>query len=390
MTPDTNCAIRMPRSELLTNGYAMISGRAAQRANLLIVCRAAGRSTPIMGIARSTLSRRTIFFLLILLAPPVTAHFDSLEDSARELVGKIAASVPSAEGVSLEIRNYSSMSSNGFADVEHMLRNELGNRKIPVSTGVAASINLRITLSENVKGLLWSAEIIKADTSQVILVEGPRTLEIPIAFNPMPIVLVSKKFWEGQEKILDARVLSGMPGNNKIILLLPDELQIQDTPGKTTATIKFPPDGPATREPVGVLELMQDATTVTFPNRICDVDLKTMQLLECRAMLGSAHSIGDIGEVSEIPGNLAIPGRVSLVLRPDAGCGAGLTSSAVDDTLPDWVQALSSTGQGAPISNKVDFPGPVLALRGGSVGSVAIVRNLETGNYEAYSLSCGK
>lgn len=78
------------------------------------------------------------------------------------------------------------------------------------------------------------------------------------------------------------------------------------------------------------------------------------------------------------------------MLMPQNGCEGALATGSGDYTQPDWVQAFSLKPPGLAISNKLDFPGPVLALRGGSGLSRAIVRNLKTGNYEAYNLSCGK
>jgi hypothetical protein len=81
-----------------------------------------------------------------------------------------------------------------------------------------------------------------------------------------------------------------------------------------------------------------------------------------------------------------------------SSCGAGsqlLISSSADWTSSDNVTAVEFQERTAiRVTNPVDFPGPVISLRRSAVNAlegqtkaVAIVRNLQTGKYEAYVLS---
>jgi hypothetical protein len=77
-----------------------------------------------------------------------------------------------------------------------------------------------------------------------------------------------------------------------------------------------------------------------------------------------------------------------------SGCGTDsslLATGTGDFTQPDSVQAWGD--QGAE-SSAVSFNGPILSLKSlvNPVTPTAIVRNLKTGNYEAYrlSLSCSQ
>jgi hypothetical protein len=57
------------------------------------------------------------------------------------------------------------------------------------------------------------------------------------------------------------------------------------------------------------------------------------------------------------------------------------------------LQVFQTQPSGAvAVSAELDFPGPIMALHVGSDTPRAIVRNLATGNYEAYrlSFSCGQ
>jgi hypothetical protein len=383
--PDTDCTKPIPRSALLPKGYAMISRRAVHRAMVLLDFRAAERSAPMMGIERASFSRRTILFLIILFGTPFAAQTATLEDSARELARKIAASLPLQEGVSIEMRNDSSLSPNEFASVEQTLRDELENLKVPISTTGTAAVNLKITISENMKGLLLTVEIFHGGASQVILMEASRGLGFHIASYMMPIVLHSKIIWEGPERILDAATVTGPGGFPRLILLLRDALEIRDSAGNIMDTVTFPSVSTLVRDPRGKLETAGNITQVVIQSEACNVDTDTLELLGCHAATGRETEVGE-----EVPNDLRSPERGLEILMPQNGCGAALATGPGDYTQTDWVQAFSVKPPGLAISNKLDFPGPILALRGGSGGSRAIVRNLKTGNYEAYSLSCGK
>jgi hypothetical protein len=385
MTPYIHCTMPMARSALLPNGYAMISCRAVRRAIVLFAFRAAERSAPMMGIERSSFSRRTILFLIVVLGAPIAARSATLEDSAKELADKITAGLPARESVSVDVRNISSLPPAEFAAVERTLRDELENLKVPVATTGAVAINVRITLSENIKGLLLTAEITHGDTSQVILMPASRPSEFRIASYLMPIVLHSKIIWEGPEQLLDAATASGLGGFSILVLLLRDGLEIHDSAGVTSGMVAVPSAGIATRNPRGKLEINGTTALAVIQFQACTINLNTMQLLECHSAASQDEELAE-----EVPHDLLSTERSAEMLMPQNGCGAALAAGSGDYTQADSLQAFSVKPAGLAVSNKLDFSGPVLALRSGSGGSRAIVRNLKTGNYEAYSISCGK
>jgi hypothetical protein len=89
----------------------------------------------------------------------------------------------------------------------------------------------------------------------------------------------------------------------------------------------------------------------------------------------------------------ALTGFGSQVAALQTGCGAGwqvLTTRPGDYSAPDAVQAQEWTGREfRAVGAALGFEGPVLALRPGSDGNSAraIVRNLKSNLYEAYSLN---
>ena len=75
------------------------------------------------------------------------------------------------------------------------------------------------------------------------------------------------------------------------------------------------------------------------------------------------------------------------------GASQFLATSARDYTQTDSLQVFQTESTGAvAVSTDLDFPGPITALHGVSETPRAVVRNLTTGNYEAYrlSFSCGQ
>jgi hypothetical protein len=75
-----------------------------------------------------------------------------------------------------------------------------------------------------------------------------------------------------------------------------------------------------------------------------------------------------------------------------SGCGNGtqlLITSNGDDTAPDSIRAYEIPDRDPVLASAADaFPGPITALWShDAIGASAIVHNLQTGQYEAYSVS---
>ena len=104
------------------------------------------------------------------------------------------------------------------------------------------------------------------------------------------------------------------------------------------------------------------------------------------ALDGQVHMVDGVTELS------AKLGWGSDVANVKTSCGAGwqvLATSAVDQG-GDWVRAYEFPDRDAvPVSAAVEFPGEVTALWTEAKGetAVAVARNRETGNYEAFRLA---
>jgi hypothetical protein len=89
------------------------------------------------------------------------------------------------------------------------------------------------------------------------------------------------------------------------------------------------------------------------------------------------------------------PGKGTVIEMKSACSGANefLATGARDYTHTDSLQVFQTESSGTvAISAELEFPGPITALHAVSDTPRAVVRNLKTGNYEAYrlSISCGQ
>jgi len=208
------------------NLCAIILASAAARVSQPATRYFSGGRTPMLVIRRLNLSRRALLWLLVVLASPLTAAAATLEESARELARKIAGNLPALEKVLIEIRNTSSLTPIQVAQVEKALEGELQNYLVLAATEGEASARVAVTLSENIKDLVWAAEVRQGDASQVVLFTVPQPSGNQRVSGGMPVVLHAEKFWEGPERLLDASLFPNDNGENMLVLLLPNRVMI--------------------------------------------------------------------------------------------------------------------------------------------------------------------
>ena len=392
--PDIHCAKPLWRPALPSNGCAMISCSPGRRVEFFVVSREARRGTQMMAADRSTRSYRAILCLFVLFGIPAVADSANLEDSAKELARKIAKALPIQESVSFEIRNLSSLRTEDVTRVEQALKAELQDRGIRISSS-GSTISVVVTLSENFENFVWAGEIHQGDTSQVVLVVVERPLNDFNFSNALPITIRGEKFWEGPERILDAEETSDGAGKSWLVLLLPEGLRIRDIQNGSVSTVDIASAQSASRDPWGNLGLGQAGNTIVFSltPRVCSVNLETHSLTECIPREGAATGIpaNSFPVMFDIAPPGPPPAGKGTVIELKSACGGAnqfLATGARDYTQTDSLQVFQRESSGAvAVSAEVDFPGPITALHAVSGTPRAVVRNLKTGNYEAYRLS---
>jgi hypothetical protein len=374
----------------------MISRSVRSRVGFLFLPRMAGRITPMTGTDRSNLSYRTILILFVLLGAPMTARSDRLEDSARELARKIAVALPAQDGLSIEVRNISSLAPDEVTVVEQTLKGELQNQSVRAPLNGTDAVNVRITLSESIKGFLWAAEISHGDAPQVFLLAVPRSSENRIVSSAMPMTLRSEKFWEGSQSILDATIANASNGESLLLLLTGDGLLVGKIGSAVVSLVPIPFDPSGMRAPTGAIGQSETGISVSSLSRTCRVDPDARTLIECQSIEGPPPSrIYEKIEVLAMPGPMHVE-RGSQIAAVQSGCRGGgqqyLAAGTGDYTEPDAIQLFESTVvQGIIVERRLSdllhFAGPVIALQAAGTAPRAIVHNLQTGNYEAYRIS---
>jgi hypothetical protein len=394
---DTDCAKPRWGLAFARNGCAMICRSSGHRERVLLLPRVAGRSTSMMGTDRSKLSCRALLFLFVLLGMPLAARCDVLEDSAKELAAKIAEALPARDltivtlrhDVSVEVRNVSSLMPNEVVVVKQVLHAELQRWGIVPSRNNEISAKVIVTLSENFKGYVWTAEILQGDTIRVILATSPRPFANRVVSDALVMSLHSDKLWEGQERIVDVTFVFLPNFEQRMVLLVPDGLIITKTEKSAVSKkVEFPASETAERYPNGNLTQVGNRVESRLDGRACVVALDTETLVQC-TVLSDAHDLlrdevvgadkpkyGD--QAKELPSNCGIT-------NPALATGRG------DYTQPDSVRILKDD---AVVSNQLNFPGPILRFSQGPDTQfvTTIVHNLRDGDYEVYrlSISCGQ
>jgi hypothetical protein len=342
-------------------------------------------------ICRPNSSRRVLVWLFVVLATPLTAPAATLEDSARELARKIAGSLTAQDNVVLEVRNASSLSPNEVAQVEIALRGELQNHVAIASTEGEETARVTVTLSENIKELVWTAGIRQGDASRTVLFSAPRPSGNQTVSGAMPVALRAEKFWEGPKQLLDAAKGSDSTGGSWLVLLLPEGLEIQNSRNELVSKVEIPSGQTSTRIPRGSLGRVVDTVSVRLEPSVCTVLLATHSVTECHSASAPA-SARDPVDAGPAPGSIP-PGKGSQLALFRSDCGSAdqlIVTGAGDDTQQDSVQLYDAHGtEPHPLSAALYFDGPVKALHSTRLGRAAtvVVRNLKTGNYEAYRLS---
>ena len=358
-------------------GCAMISFSPGYRAEFYLVLREARRSTPMTAADRSTRSFRALLFLIVSFGLPNLAAAATLEDSAREFAHKIAAVLPGRENVFYEIRNISSLQPDEVSQVEKKLTAELQDHGI-LESGSGATISVVVTLSENVKGFVWTAEIRQGDAFHTVLLFVSRLAAAPKSEDAFALKLASERFWVGSERALDATTTSAPNGDQLVVFLLPETVVIQNASKniENRIHISLGMDKLVLREPGGTISQTGNFVEILIGRRDCTISLGTYELNDCR-------DSGEMGSGGDVP----LGGQVELAVSKCTRRTPWFVTGTGDDTQPDSLRIVGGT-DGSTLSNQLNFSGPIVAIHGNSSGAPAraIVRNMQTGNYDAYYL----
>ncbi len=95
-------------------------------------------------------------------------------DAVSELTAKVLSHGTAQSTVGLTVRNISSLSEEDVAQIRRELRSELRGRGVRLAAPKQASVEIQVTLSENVEGYVWVAEIQNGTSRDIAIVSLPR------------------------------------------------------------------------------------------------------------------------------------------------------------------------------------------------------------------------
>lgn len=348
---------------------------------------------------------------LLAMAPPA-------EDSSRELARKIAAALEPREAVAMTVRNASSLAPADVATVRRALESALRGAGFTLAAEAPASVT--VTLSENAQGLVWIAEVRRAEKREVVMIapaRGPeREAKTQMSLERQLIV-------EQPGAILDAAALDGA-----LLVLEPEEIVLHRRQGarwERRQALALPARV-WPRDLRGRLTLAGGAFEAFLPGVACRGKFEPELTGECAesdaAWPGGAplakgrnyfeaapapyYSAARLGETTLAAG---LDGRTyvydaamqpvgsfagwgSEIMAIETGCGGGrqaLATRPAGAGEADALQAFELTGaQSSAASAPIEFAGPLVALwPAGPAAAVAVARDAKTGSYAAYRIS---
>lgn len=304
-------------------------------------------------------------------------------DAVHVLADKIAVSVAPG-GIALEVKNISSLNAGDTSAVRNALKEELARRHFHFVPGALEETHVEITLSEGVDGLIWVAEVHQGDTLQVAIVEVPKSDDGPVDQPRESLSLDHRLIWTQQEKILDFAIITSQAGpDSDLVVLGPDRIAFyrsRDSEWQPWRSIPIPHSKPWPRDLRGSLDTV--ANKAELPGVQCSGNFGSPDEVACAPETRRADRV-----------NVVVPGRegseVATIFEKCGGGLAVLASGTGDWTQPDLIQGYVLGDPPRPAATSGDpiqLGGPVMSLQpDGKEGAVrAVIRDLKTGNYEAF------
>jgi hypothetical protein len=309
------------------------------------------------------------------------------------LADKIAAAAKPARTFSLNVKNISSLSGTDVAGLREELVGDLAARKFRIAEKQPSDAQLQISFSESAEDYVWVAEIRRGDAREVVMVLVARdVIKNPNAAEPS-LTLQRKSIWDQSGKILDFGLVPDVAtdGGPILVILEPDKLSFYDYRSgewQLTRAIAIAATRPPQRDARGRIDVQ--AGKAQLSNAQCAGDFHHPEGVVCTNLAASQ-------DVARGAQPVVVYGRnIEDFAALTPACGVvplRLITGAGDWTEPDFIQAFGLKNQTDVTSEKLQFPGPILALWPSEDGKSARVvsRNLQTGAYEAsiVSVSCG-
>lgn len=385
--------------------------------------------------------------LLVLLELPHVMAQD-LPSAAAQLAAKISGrATPGA--VSLSITNRSSFNSDAIPTLRTELLRELQGRGWRAKGAEGGGTTINLTLSENFRNYVWTAEILEGDSRKIAILELPRP-KSPTNVAGEPVVLARTLLISSEEPLLDVALIEGRIGEGTHLLALTPAAvqlyQMQSSQWRLSQTVPLSPVARGSRDLRGRIVVQQGSIFDAYlPATHCNGVITQTLSFTCRASddpwplsddrrllafyaasrnffngilsgagtqngntepFYSAAVLADRAIYSGLDGQLRLSatGQGSSVLAPKFGSSLTavqnaclpdlvLASASGDFNQPDSIAAYAgSSSELRAASQPVSFSGAVMNLNATAdrQQAVAVIAS-PSGSYEAYLLSprCG-
>jgi hypothetical protein len=372
----------------------------------------------------------------------------------QELARKIAASTgPGA--ITLRFVNRSSLSKRETDEISSGLRGLLEAAGLRSVKPDQAAATVSVSLSENLQSYVWIAEIQQgAGQFSVVMVSTPRIEAASIVREPAPLAIRKIPLWSQAEQILDVAVLEEAAGPTRIAVLEPEKIafyRFTENRWQPEQSLPLTHSGPWPQDMRGRIFSRQDHLfDLYLPGTFCQVPSATPLSVVCHGSddpwplstqlplggfyaatrnfftgvlspgIGKQTSTAKFYSAAPIPRPnytlwifAGVDGQIHMldgiteqtarlnwgsdVASVKSSCGSGwqMLSTRAGDDSGDSIRAYEfSDRDPIAMSQPLEFAGGVTALwteaKGGS--AIAVSKNAETGNYEAFRLAitCGQ
>jgi hypothetical protein len=394
-----------------------------------------------------------VFFVISFLTTAICSAND-WTGPEQELARKIVA-VTGPGAISLAVLNRSSLDKKDADEIGQGLRVQrelLGARTVKPEQAAAS---LQVSLSENLQSYIWVAQIQQgAGEFSVVMVSTPRSDSATFARETAPLTVRKIPLWAQEERILDVAVLEETSGPSHIAVLDPEKValyRLTNGHWQREQALEVPHTRPWPRDMRGRLVLRQDHLLDAYlPGVFCQTSNVVPLTLNCRTSddpwplsiqfplggffaptrnyftgglspgIGKQTSTMKFYSAAPLPRPsytlwmfAAVDGQVHLLdgiteqvsrlnwgsdmasVRTSCGSGWQILATRTGDHATDTVRAYEvADREPVAVSSGVDFAGGITALWTEVKGAtaVAVSRNAETGNYEAFRLAvaCGQ
>jgi hypothetical protein len=394
-------------------------------------------------------SRFLSLLLVFLLAMSLTGFASDWSAPEQELARKIAAATgPGA--IALNVVNKSSLTKKDSDEIGQRLQALLEAAGVRIAKPEQAAATVEVSLSENLRSYVWVAEIrLGAGEVTVVMASSPRADTAAFDREALPVTIRKIPVWVQEDRILDVAVLEEASAPTHIAVLDPEKVALyrwKDGKWQQEQALPVTHSRIWPRDMRGRLILRQDHLfDIYLPGVFCQSSTAPPLSLICRNSddpwpLSNQFALGGFfaanrnfftGVLSPGIGKqtatakfytaAALP-RVNYTLWIFAGvdggvhlldgvtdqsarlnwgsdltgvrtsCGSGwqVLATRAGDNTGDSIRAFEFPDRDpVAVSQPIEFAGGITAFwteaRGGS--AMAVSRNAETGNYEAFRLA---